>query len=103
VGVVTGGIERFSANKNIRKILKVSHFYFKFSWSENHSKIEYSKRVSLEFSRVESKKSNGTLYTGGIENFSAKENFRKILKVSHFYSGFSPNKNNNEIKHSQKV
>jgi len=27
--------------------------------------------------------------TGGIEKFLAKENFRKILKVSHFYSGFS--------------
>jgi len=41
--------------------------------------------------------------TGGIEDFSAKENFRKILKVSHFYFRYSPNKNNNEIKHSQKV
>jgi len=30
--------------------------------------------------------------TGGIERFLAKENFRKILKVSHFYSGFSSNK-----------
>jgi len=30
--------------------------------------------------------------TGGIEKFSAKENFRKTLKVSHFYLGFSSNK-----------
>jgi len=41
--------------------------------------------------------------TGGIEEFSANENIRKILKVSHFYLGFSPNKNNDEIKHSQSV
>jgi len=41
--------------------------------------------------------------TGGIERFSAKENFQKILKVSHFYLGFSANKNNDEIKHSQRV
>jgi len=33
----------------------------------------------------------------------AKENSQKILKVSHFYLGFSANKNNNEIKHSQRV
>jgi len=33
-----------------------------------------------------------SLDTGGIDKFSAKENFRKILKVSHFYSGFSSNK-----------
>jgi len=30
--------------------------------------------------------------TGGIEKFSPKENFRKILKVNHFYLGFSSNK-----------
>ena len=41
--------------------------------------------------------------TGGIERFSAKENFRKILKVSHFDLGSSPNKNNNKIKYSQWV
>jgi len=41
--------------------------------------------------------------TGSIEKFSACENFRKILKVGHFYLGFSPNKKNNEIKHSQRV
>jgi len=28
--------------------------------------------------------------TGGIERFSAQEIFGKILKVSHFYLGFSP-------------
>jgi len=41
--------------------------------------------------------------TGGIEKFLAKENFRKILNVSHFYSGFSLNKNHNQIKHSNRV
>jgi len=48
----------------------------------------------------------GTLhvpYTGGIEKILAKENFRKILKVGHFYSGFSYNKNYNKIKHSNRV
>jgi len=30
-------------------------------------------------------------YIGGIEMFLAKENFRKMLKVMHFYLGFSPN------------
>ena len=37
--------------------------------------------------------------TGGIEKFSAKENLGKILKVSHFYLGFSPYENNDEIRH----
>jgi len=37
-------------------------------------------------------------YTGSIERFSAKESIRKILKVSHFYLAFSPNKNNIETK-----
>jgi len=41
--------------------------------------------------------------TGGIEKFSACKNSRKPLKVGHFYLGSSPNKNNNEIKHSQMV
>jgi len=27
---------------------------------------------------------------------------KKKIKVSHFYLGFSPDKNNNQIKHSQK-
>jgi len=31
--------------------------------------------------------------TGGVEKFSAKENIRKMLKVSHFYLVFSSNKN----------
>jgi len=30
--------------------------------------------------------------TGGIEKLSAKVNFSKILKVNHFYLGFSSNK-----------
>jgi len=46
----TRGTESFSADKTIRKILKVSYFYLEFSWSENHNKIKYSKRVSSEFS-----------------------------------------------------
>jgi len=41
--------------------------------------------------------------TGGIERFSAREIFEKILKVSHFYLGFSLHKNNNQIKHIQRV
>jgi len=41
--------------------------------------------------------------TGGTERFSAQEIFEKNLKVSHFYSGFSPDKNNNQIEHSQRV
>jgi len=69
---ITGGIEGFSASKNIRKILKVSHPRLEFSWSENYNKIKYSKRVSLEFSGSHrillelsifgSKKSNETLW-----------------------------------------
>ena len=42
-------------------------------------------------------------YTGGIKKFSCKENFGKILKVSHFSLGFSLNKNNTENKHFQRV
>ena len=41
--------------------------------------------------------------TGGIKRFSAKENFEKILKVSHLYLGFSPDKNIKQIKHVQRV
>ena len=37
---ITGSIEMFSANKKFKKILKVSHFYLEFSWSENHNKIK---------------------------------------------------------------
>ena len=46
---------------------------------------------------------NSSAGTGGIEKFSSKENFRKILKVSHFYLGFSWNENYNNIKHSHEV
>jgi len=35
--------------------------------------------------------------TGDIEKFSVKENFRKILNVSHFYLEFSCNKNYDKI------
>jgi len=45
----------------------------------------------------------GRACTRGIERFSTKEIFGKILKVSHFYLGFSPDKNNKEIQHSQRV
>jgi len=41
--------------------------------------------------------------TGGIERFSTMENFRKILKVSHFYLEFSWNENHNKIKYSHQV
>ena len=43
------------------------------------------------------------IFTGDIKRFSAKENFRKILKLGHFYLVFSSNKIHNEIKHSQRV
>jgi len=42
-------------------------------------------------------------HTEGIERFSANENFGKILKVSHFYLGFSPNENHDEIKYSHSI
>jgi len=41
--------------------------------------------------------------TGGIERFSAQEYLSEILKVSHIYLGFSPDKNNNQTKDSQRV
>ena len=41
--------------------------------------------------------------TAGIERFSARKKFGKILQVSHFHLGFSPDKNNNEIIHSHRV
>jgi len=41
--------------------------------------------------------------TGGITKFLAKENFRKILKVSHFSLGFSLDEKCNKIKTSQRV
>jgi len=43
------------------------------------------------------------LHTGGIERFSARKNFSKLLQVSHFHLGFSPGKNNNEIIHFHRV
>jgi len=46
---------------------------------------------------------HGVANTGGRKRYSSKENFVKILKVSHFSLGFSFNKNNNEIKHFQRV
>jgi len=61
LAINTGCIERFLVNKNIRKILKVSHPCLEFSWSESYNKIKYYKRVSLEFSRFGSTKSNETL------------------------------------------
>jgi len=47
---LTGGIEKFSANKNVRKMSNVTHFYLDFSWNENHNKPKHSQRVSSEFS-----------------------------------------------------
>jgi len=38
-------------------------------------------------------------YTGDMEKFHP----RKSLKVSYIYLGFSPDKNNNEVKHSQRL
>ena len=41
--------------------------------------------------------------TGGITKFSAKENFRNILKVSHFYLAFSLDENHDEIEHYHSI
>ena len=41
--------------------------------------------------------------TGGIERFSARKNFSKILQVSHFHLEFSLAKKNNETIHSHRV
>jgi len=43
------------------------------------------------------------IYTGVITKFSAKENSRKILKVSHFYLAFSQDKKHNEIEHYHSI
>jgi len=67
----TGGITKFSAKVNLRKILKVNHFSLGFSMDERCNKIKNSHRVSPEFSyfyrvssvfpRSEPKISNKTL------------------------------------------
>jgi len=46
----TGGITKFSAKENFRKILKVSHFPLGFSLAEKYDKIKTSHRVSSESS-----------------------------------------------------
>ena len=46
----TGGITKFLAKENFRKILKVSHFSLGFSLDEKCDEIKTSHRVSLEFS-----------------------------------------------------
>ena len=47
---------------------------------------------------------NNVIYlTGGITKFSAKEIFRKILKVSHFSLRFSLNEECDKIKTSDRV
>jgi len=45
----TGGITRFSARENFRKILKVGHFYLAFSQDENHDEIEQYHSILSEF------------------------------------------------------
>jgi len=42
-------------------------------------------------------------FTGGIRKFSAKDNFRKILKVSHVSLGFSLDEKCDKIKTSHRV
>ena len=42
-------------------------------------------------------------FTRGIERFSARKYFSKILQVGHFHLGFSSCKNNNEMIHSHRV
>ena len=71
VHLLTGGITKFSAEENFRKILKVSHFYSAFSLDENHDEIEHypsilsefseSFRDLLRFSEANSEDSNETL------------------------------------------
>jgi len=68
----TGGITKFSAKENFRKILKVCHFSLEFSCNEKYDKIQtshtvspefsYSYRISLVFSRSGSKIPNKTLW-----------------------------------------
>jgi len=53
---LTRGIERFSAEENLGKILKVSHFYLGFSLYENNDGIRHSYRGMLEFSGCENPK-----------------------------------------------
>jgi len=43
------------------------------------------------------------LHTGGVTKFSAKENFRKILKVSHFSLGFSLDEKCDKVETSNGV
>jgi len=43
------------------------------------------------------------MVTGGITKFPVKENFRKILKVSHFYLAFSQDENHDEIEHYHSI
>jgi len=45
----TRGVERFSANENFGKILKVSYFYLGFSLDENHNGIKHSLSILSEF------------------------------------------------------
>jgi len=45
----TGGITKFSAQENFRKILEVSHFSLGFSLDEKFDKIKTSHRFFLEF------------------------------------------------------
>jgi len=52
---------------------------------------------------LHAERASSACFTGGIERFSASEIFRKILKVSHFYLGFSPHKNFSQMKHIQRV
>ena len=50
ISVDTGGITKFSATENLRKILKVSHFYLAFSLDEDHDEIEHYHSILSEFS-----------------------------------------------------
>jgi len=44
---ISGGIERISANENLGKFLKVSHFYLGFSLNENHDEIKHSHSIFI--------------------------------------------------------
>jgi len=58
----TRGIERFSARKNLSKILQVGHFDLGFSPGTNNNEIIHSHRVLLGILDTNLKNTNEILY-----------------------------------------
>ena len=71
-----------------------------FSLAENSSMPQVSWQALFQRTLV---LNDIMINTGGIERFSDKENFGNPFKVSYFYLGFLPDKNNNQIKHVQRI